>query len=263
MSATASSSSSPVRSRVLEQHDDDIVIVSAVRSAITKGRKGGFKDTKPELILSHVLRAVYEKVNLGPKLIDDISVNNVLPPGGGASACSSGLTAVTQIANEIKAGQIEFGVGAGVESMTSVTQRVSTSPAFTPRPLQPLRPIFARTTPPSKSAWGVQLMVPVLSAFHSPGRLQATSKIDSFPRNYQHSSVPCTPYRSSDKCANLQPPLPLPARRPRLPNPHPSLNVRFQRFLSEIRTGVRVARAKLVPRILQGLRALRGNFGTK
>ncbi|KAF6744653.1 acetyl-CoA acetyl transferase [Ephemerocybe angulata] len=141
MSATAPSSSSPARSRVLEQHDDDIVIVSAVRSAITKGRKGGFKDTKPELILSHVLRAVYEKVNLDPKLIDDIAVGNVLPPGGGASAarmaalhagipvetsintvnrqCSSGLTAVTQIANEIKAGQIEFGIGAGVESMTN------------------------------------------------------------------------------------------------------------------------------------------------
>jgi len=32
--------------------------------------------------------------------------------------CSSGLTAVAQIANEIKAGSIEIGIGAGVESMT-------------------------------------------------------------------------------------------------------------------------------------------------
>jgi len=117
-----------------------VVIVSAVRSAITKGRKGGFKDTNPEVILSHVLRTVYERVGLDPNLIEDISVGNVLPPGGGATAarmaalyagipntspintvnrqCSSGLTAVNQIANEIRAGQIDIGIGAGVESMT-------------------------------------------------------------------------------------------------------------------------------------------------
>ena len=68
-------------------------------------------------------------------------MGNVLPPGGGASAarmaslhagipvetsintvnrqCSSGLTAITQIANQIKAGQIDIGIGAGVESMTA------------------------------------------------------------------------------------------------------------------------------------------------
>lgn len=123
-----------------------------------QGKKGGFKDTRPELILSHVLRASYEKIKLDPKLIQDISVGNVLPPAGGASAarmaalhagipvetsvntvnrqCSSGLTAINQIANEIRAGQIEIGIGelstrkitnvrlsdavsgAGVESMT-------------------------------------------------------------------------------------------------------------------------------------------------
>jgi acetyl-CoA acyltransferase 1 len=73
-------------------------------------------------------------------LIEDIAVGNVLPPGGGASAarmaalhagipnttpintvnrqCSSGLTAVAQIANEILSGEIDIGIGAGVESMT-------------------------------------------------------------------------------------------------------------------------------------------------
>ena len=128
------------KARILQKHDDDVVIVTAVRSAITKGRKGGFKDTKPELILSAVLRAAYTRANLDPKLIEDISVGNVLPPGGGATAarmaalhagipietsintvnrqCSSGLTAINQIANEIKAGEIDIGIGAGVESMT-------------------------------------------------------------------------------------------------------------------------------------------------
>ncbi|KAF8160022.1 3-ketoacyl-CoA thiolase [Crassisporium funariophilum] len=134
-------SSSSKKAALLQKHDDDVVIVTAVRSAITKGRKGGFKDTKPDLILSHVLRAAYSKVNLDPKLIEDISVGNVLPPGGGAGAarmaslhagipvetsintvnrqCSSGLTAITQIANQIRAGQIDIGIGAGVESMTN------------------------------------------------------------------------------------------------------------------------------------------------
>lgn len=109
------------------------MLLHTVKLTISQGKKGGFKDTKPELILSHVLRAVYSKVNLDPKLIEDISVGNVLPPGGGASAarmaslhagipvetsintvnrqCSSGLTAINQIANQIRAGQIDIGIG--------------------------------------------------------------------------------------------------------------------------------------------------------
>lgn len=128
------------KSAVLAKHDDDVVVVSAYRTAITKARKGGFKDTHPEDLLAAVLRAVYTKVNLDPKLIQDISVGNVLPPGGGATVarmaqlyagiphstplntvnrqCSSGLTAIHQIANEIKSGDIDIGIGAGVESMT-------------------------------------------------------------------------------------------------------------------------------------------------
>jgi acetyl-CoA acyltransferase 1 len=131
---------SAAKAKVLQKNDDDVVIVYAIRSALTKSKKGGFKDTRPEEILSGVLKEVYTKVGLNPKLIEDVSVGNVLPPGGGASAarmaalhagipnstavntinrqCSSGLTAVNQIANEIRAGQIDIGIGAGVESMT-------------------------------------------------------------------------------------------------------------------------------------------------
>ncbi|KAJ7197291.1 acetyl-CoA acetyl transferase [Mycena pura] len=128
------------KAAILAKHDDDVVVVSAIRSAITKGKKGGFKDTHPEEILSHVLRYVYTSAKLDPKLIEDVSVGNVLPSGGGASAarmaalhagipntasvntvnrqCSSGLAAINQIANEIKTGQIDIGIGAGAESMT-------------------------------------------------------------------------------------------------------------------------------------------------
>ncbi|KAH9941491.1 thiolase [Amylocystis lapponica] len=131
--------SSP-KAKLFAQSDDDVVIVSAVRSAITKAKKGGFKDTRPEEILSGVFRAAYTKAHLDPSLIEDIFVGNVLPPGGGASAarmaalhagiphtvpistvnrqCSSGLNAVNIIATQIISGQIDIGIGAGVESMT-------------------------------------------------------------------------------------------------------------------------------------------------
>ncbi|KAG8951528.1 3-ketoacyl-CoA thiolase with broad chain length specificity [Tulasnella sp. 419] len=131
----------PGKAELLKKNDDDVVIVSALRTAITKGKKGGFKDTQPEEYLSAVLKAVYQSVNLDPKYIEDVAVGNVLPAGGGASAarmaalyagipntaavntvnrqCSSGLSAVNQIANEIKAGEIDIGIGAGVESMTN------------------------------------------------------------------------------------------------------------------------------------------------
>ncbi|KAG8985424.1 3-ketoacyl-CoA thiolase with broad chain length specificity, partial [Tulasnella sp. 427] len=131
----------PGKAALLQKHDDDVVIVSALRTAVTKGRKGGFKDTQPEEMLAAVLKAVYTSVKLDPKLIEDIAVGNVLPPGGGASAarmaalyagipnstaintlnrqCSSGLAACNQIANQIRAGEIDIGIGAGVESMTA------------------------------------------------------------------------------------------------------------------------------------------------
>ncbi|KAI0817014.1 acetyl-CoA acetyl transferase [Trametes gibbosa] len=128
------------KAKALAQNDDDVVIVSAVRSAITKAKKGGFKDTRPEELLSAVLRAAYTKGGVNPALVGDITVGNVLPAGGGASAarmaalhsgipntvpistvnrqCASGLQAVNTIANQIHAGQIDIGIGAGVESMT-------------------------------------------------------------------------------------------------------------------------------------------------
>jgi acetyl-CoA acyltransferase 1 len=147
---------SSARSQILVKSPNDVVIVSALRTPITKGKKGGFKDTHPEYLLSHVLRAVYTRVRLDPALVEDVAVGNVLPLSGGATAarmaalhagipnttavntvnrqCASGLAAMVQIANEIEAGQIDIGigecflallllqtqgsVGAGAESMT-------------------------------------------------------------------------------------------------------------------------------------------------
>jgi acetyl-CoA acyltransferase 1 len=91
-------------------------------------------------MLGNVFKGVIAQSKIDPKLIQDIAVGNVLPPGGGATVarmaalwagipntaaintlnrqCSSGLATVNQIANEIAMGQIDIGIGAGVESMT-------------------------------------------------------------------------------------------------------------------------------------------------
>lgn len=112
----------------------------ALRTAITKGGKGGFKDTQPADLLHGAFKALIERSHIDPKLVDDIAVGCVLAPGGGATEyraaalaagfpastavkslnrqCSSGLMAVVDIANAIRSGMIDIGVGAGVESMS-------------------------------------------------------------------------------------------------------------------------------------------------
>ncbi|KAE8541243.1 hypothetical protein D1P53_002600 [Cryptococcus gattii VGV] len=127
------------RARLLINSSDDVVIVSAVRTPIAKAKKGGFKDCCPEDLLAAVFTEAVKRGKVNPSQIQDIAVGNVLPPGGGANVarmaqlyagipyttpintvnrqCSSGLTAVVQIANEIKAGEID--IGAGVEHMTA------------------------------------------------------------------------------------------------------------------------------------------------
>ncbi|KAL7420354.1 3-ketoacyl-CoA thiolase with broad chain length specificity [Cryptotrichosporon argae] len=129
------------RARLLINSADDVVIVAAVRTAITKAKKGGFKDCLQEDLLKAVFVEVIERGKVDAAKIEDVAVGNVLPPGGGANVarmaqlaagipytvpvntvnrqCSSGLTAVAQIANEIKSGEIDIGIGAGVEHMTA------------------------------------------------------------------------------------------------------------------------------------------------
>eukprot|EP01101_Sappina_pedata_P008492 TRINITY_DN471_c0_g1_i1.p2 TRINITY_DN471_c0_g1~~TRINITY_DN471_c0_g1_i1.p2 ORF type:complete len:436 (-),score=209.55 TRINITY_DN471_c0_g1_i1:69-1346(-) len=133
MSPTAAFSTGP-------KSADDVVIVCAVRTAVAKGLRGGFKDTMPEELLSAVLKEILERTKIDPKIVDDIAVGNVLPAGGGATVarmamlhagfpntssvytlnrqCSSGIQACASIAAAIHSGLIEIGIGAGVESMT-------------------------------------------------------------------------------------------------------------------------------------------------
>lgn len=61
--------------------DDDIVIVSALRTAIGKARRGGFKDTFVEDLLGSVLKATIDKTGIDPKLVGDVVVGTVLGSG--------------------------------------------------------------------------------------------------------------------------------------------------------------------------------------
>ncbi|XP_005297193.2 3-ketoacyl-CoA thiolase, peroxisomal isoform X2 [Chrysemys picta bellii] len=63
---------------------DDVVVVHGLRTPIAKAKRGGFKDTTPDELLSAVMTAVLMDVNLSPEKVGDICVGNVLQPGAGA-----------------------------------------------------------------------------------------------------------------------------------------------------------------------------------
>lgn len=123
-----------------QKDDDDVVICSAVRTALTKAKRGMFKDTPPEELLAALFKATISKTGVNPKEIGDIQIGNASQPGAGAISarmgqflgglpadiplcvvnrqCSSGLQTVANIASLIKAGVIDVGIAGGVESMS-------------------------------------------------------------------------------------------------------------------------------------------------
>lgn len=116
-------------------------MTAALRTAICRGGKGQFKDTAAADLMAGALKGIIERSGINPALVEDICVGTVLAPGGGATEmraaslvagfpdtaavrtlnrqCSSGLQACVDVANQIRAGMIEIGIGAGVESMST------------------------------------------------------------------------------------------------------------------------------------------------
>lgn len=128
---------------------DDVVIVSARRTPIAKGGRGAFKDTFTDDLLVPVFQAVLQDAKVAPADVQDICVGNVGDPRPAVSArtgqffsgipettpihsvnrqCSSGLQACMTIAGAIKTGQIDLGIGAGVESMSMHRNTSSLAP---------------------------------------------------------------------------------------------------------------------------------------
>ncbi|KAF2719264.1 thiolase [Polychaeton citri CBS 116435] len=128
--------------QITQQNPDDVVITLAIRTPLTKARKGGFKDTPLDGLVFKILEQVVRKSNIDPQLVEDICLGNVSDPKAAyyvraaclaagfpnttaASAvnrfCSSGLKATQDIANQIITGAIDVGVAVGAESMSTAT----------------------------------------------------------------------------------------------------------------------------------------------
>lgn len=119
-------------------------IVSATRTPVGKAPRGVYKNTRPDDLLAHVLKAAVAQVpNLDPKLIEDAIVGCAIPQGpqglnmarmgvlfaglpntiGGVTVnryCASGITALAMAADRIRTGQAEVMLAAGAESMSMV-----------------------------------------------------------------------------------------------------------------------------------------------
>ncbi|KFA60347.1 hypothetical protein S40285_06040 [Stachybotrys chlorohalonatus IBT 40285] len=124
---------------IQSKNADDVVITLAIRTPLTKAKKGGFKDTSLEYLVYALLKEVRERSNLDPALVEDICLGNVsdskaaykvraaslaagFPNTAGASSvnrfCSSGLKAIADIAHSISNGSISVGIAAGAELMS-------------------------------------------------------------------------------------------------------------------------------------------------
>ncbi|KAF2499955.1 thiolase [Lophium mytilinum] len=126
---------------ILQKSPHDVVFLSALRTPVTRAKKGGLRDAYDHELLAAVLKATIDRhPNLDPSKIDDICIGTVLSELGGSKAgrmaanhigiptttsfhtlnraCASGLSAVTTIAHAIAVGSIDVGIGGGMESMT-------------------------------------------------------------------------------------------------------------------------------------------------
>ena len=119
-------------------------IVAATRTPVGKAPRGMFRNTRPDDLLSHVLRSVLAQApSLDAAVIGDVIVGCAMPeaeqginvarialllagyPNGVPGLtinrfCSSGLQAVALAADRIRLGEAEVMVAAGMESMSMV-----------------------------------------------------------------------------------------------------------------------------------------------
>jgi len=122
----------------------DAYIVSSVRTPGCRRAKGAFKDTRPEDLLTFIMKAALEKTNnIEPQQIDDVMIGCSFPEAeqglnigrlatqiagfpntvSGATVnrfCASGLEAIAQASLRVMAGWSDITMGGGIESMTYV-----------------------------------------------------------------------------------------------------------------------------------------------
>src|SRR5512138_628437 len=129
-------------------------LIGAVRTAGTRARKGGFKDSRPDDLAAAVIRGVLDRTGVDPARVEDVVLGCAFPEAEqGANVariaalraglpvstpamtvnrlCSSGLQAIAVAAERIAAGAADCVVAGGVESMTMVPMWGS---KFSPNP---------------------------------------------------------------------------------------------------------------------------------
>ncbi|KAK3239462.1 hypothetical protein CYMTET_50612 [Cymbomonas tetramitiformis] len=131
---------------------EDVVIVSALRTPITKAKRGGLRNVPAHALLTTVLQATLKNSGVPAQDISDVVVGTALGDSQRAAQCriamflagfpesvpgrtcnrmcSSGLQAVADVAASIKAGYYDIGLACGVESMSS-------DPFITDSPVEP------------------------------------------------------------------------------------------------------------------------------
>ena len=122
----------------------DVVIVSAVRSAVGRGKKdGALAGVHPVELSARLMRAAVERVKVDPAILDDVLWGCAMPEGSqglnvsrlallragfpvdvpGATInrfCSSGLQTIAFAAQEILSGMADVVLAGGVEMMSQV-----------------------------------------------------------------------------------------------------------------------------------------------
>lgn len=121
----------------------NVYIVAAQRSPLTKAKRGGFANVRPDDLLAQVIKKTVAKSGVNPADIQDVVIGCAFPEGeqglnvARVSAllaglpetasgltinryCSSGLNSISVVANQIAAGEIDVAIAGGVESMSMV-----------------------------------------------------------------------------------------------------------------------------------------------
>lgn len=132
-----------------------VVIATTARTPFTRANKGELKDTRPDTMAAHVLRAALARVpGLEAKEVGDVVLGCAMPEGEqGMNVarvaallaglpdtvpamtinrfCASGVQSIAQVAQSILTGQYEVGIGGGTETMSMVPMggnKVSANP---------------------------------------------------------------------------------------------------------------------------------------
>ncbi|MGY3230659.1 acetyl-CoA acyltransferase [Luteibacter sp. HA06] len=135
----------------------DAYIVAATRTPVGKAPRGVFRNTRPDDLLAHVIRAVIEQApGIDPALIGDAVIGCAMPeaeqgmnvarigvllaglpeqvPGVTINRfCSSGVQAIAMAADRIRLGEADLMLAGGTESMSMVPMmghKIAMNPAI-------------------------------------------------------------------------------------------------------------------------------------